>query len=231
MPPLILRINQDILETEMSDKPQFRRKNHFIKKGFQLNFSVRFLALIVIEALLLAGIFWYLSLNTLTTSYQGAQLRIEDTSSFFFPSMMYPGLVVIGVVCIIGTVGLIFISHKIAGPLYRFEKSLKEIGEGNLTCRVALRQKDQLSGMADALNNFTSDIEKKVLDMKLDIQESTKIVTEMQTSISSGNIPNDEKIQTRLSDLTNRLEKLKDNVENFRTSDELTDHESKGREV
>jgi len=215
----------------MPDKPQFRRKNHFIKKGFQLNFSVRFLALIIIEAVLLAGIFWYLSLNTLTTSYQGAQLRIEDTSSFFFPSMMYPGLVVIGVVCIIGTVGLIFISHKIAGPLYRFEKSLKEIGEGNLTCRVALRQKDQLSGMADALNSFTSEIDKKVLDMKIDIKESAIIVGELQTFISAGNIPGAEKIQTHFSDLTNRLTKLKDNVEQFRTSQDLDEHDSKGREA
>lgn len=215
----------------MPDKPQFRRKNHFIKKGFQLNFSVRFLALIVIEAVLLAGIFWYLSLDTLTTSYQGAQLRIEDTSSFFFPSMMYPALIVIGVVCIIGTIGLIFISHKIAGPLYRFEKSLKEIGEGNLACRVALRQKDQLSGMADALNNFTTEIEKKVLDMKLNIHETAKIAQEMQHSISSGNISNAEKIETLFSDLTNRLAKLKDNVEQFRTSQDVNDHDSKGREA
>jgi methyl-accepting chemotaxis protein len=215
----------------MADKPQFRRKQHFIKKGFQLNFSVRFLALIIIEAVLLAGIFWYVSLNTLTTSYQGAQLRIENTSSFFFPSMMYPVLVVIGVVCIIGIVGLIFISHKIAGPLYRFEKSLKEIGEGNLTCRVALRQKDQLSGMADALNNFTSDIEKKVLDMKLDVYETGKIMGEMQPYLSSGNIPNADKIETLFADLTKRHTKLKDTLEQFRTSQDLNDHDSKGREA
>ena len=209
----------------MSDNPKFRRRNHFIKKGFQLNFSVRFLALIVIEAILLAGLFWYLSLNTLTTSYQGAQLRIEDTSSFFFPSMMYPGLIVIGVVCVIGVIGLIFISHKIAGPLYRFEKSLKSIGRGDLTCKVALRRRDQLSGMADALNNFTSEIEKKVLDMKFDIHEADKIMGEMQPYFSSGNIPDIDKIEPLFKDLTKRLVNLKDTVEQFKTSQGLKDHD------
>lgn len=214
----------------MADKPQFRRKQHFIKKGFQLNFSVRFLALIIIEAVLLAGIFWYVSLNTLTTSYQEAQLRIENTSSFFFPSMMYPVLVVIGVVCIVGIIGLIFISHKIAGPLYRFEKSLKEIGAGDLTCRVALRKKDQLSGMADSLNNFTSEIEKKVQDMKLDIHDSYRIAEEMRPYLSSGNVLDSGKIGPLYTDLIRRLAKLKDAMGQFRTSQDIHDHDSKGRE-
>ncbi|MEW6601703.1 MAG: hypothetical protein AB1499_12100 [Nitrospirota bacterium] len=215
----------------MADSTQLRRKKHFIKKGFQLNFSIRFLALIIIEALLLAAIFWYVSLNTLTTSYQGAQLRIEDTSSFFFPSMMYPVLIVIGVVCIVGLIGLIFISHKIAGPLYRFEKSLKEIAGGDLACRVSLRKKDQLSGMADSLNNFTSEIEKKVLDIKHEIQAAEKVAGEMQQHMASGRMPDTDKVGMLITNLTDSLTKLNIAVEQFRTSQDSDNYDSKGREA
>ena len=202
----------------MTDKSQYKRKNHFIKKGFQLDFSVRFLLLIIVEAILLAGLFWYLSLNTLTTSYQGAQLRIENTSSFFFPLMAYEGLIVIGVVGIIGLIGLIFISHKIAGPLYRFEESLKEIGEGNLTHKVTLRKRDQLSDLSETLNNFTSGVDRKVLDIKLTIHEMTKIMAEIQLNLASDESVEIARIEPLFKELSKSLNHLKDGVDHFKTS-------------
>lgn len=220
-----------VMETEMSDTPKFRRRNHFIKKKFQLNFSIRFLSLIIIEAVLLAGLFWYVSQNTLTTSYQDAQLRIENTSSFFLPSLMYPGLIVTGVVAVIGLIGLIFISHKIAGPLYRFEKSLKEIGQGDLTCRVSLRKRDQLSDLADTLNNFTSGIETKVRDVKYNARETSQIMKELQTCLSSGDAADMSRAELLMKDLSVRIDNIKDAVEKFETSQHMKEDDSKVREA
>jgi methyl-accepting chemotaxis protein len=215
----------------MSETPKYRRRNHFIKKRFQLDFSIKFLSLIIVEALLLAGLFWYVSHNTLTTSYQGAQLRIENTSSFFFPSLLYPGLIVTGVIVVIGLIGLIFISHKLAGPLYRFEKSLKEIGQGDLTCRVSLRRRDQLSDLADTLNNFTSEIETKVRDIKYNARETSHIIGELQSCFSSGDAPDTARVAPLIKDLSSRLDNIKDAVEMFETSQDVKENNSKTREA
>jgi len=212
-------VNPDTMETGMNNKAPHRRKTHFIKKGFQLNFSIRFLFLIFIEAVLMASLFWYLSHNTLTTSYQESQLRIENTSSFFFPAMTSAGLIIIGVVGIIGLVGLIFISHKIAGPLYRFEESLKEIGEGDLTHRVQLRKKDQLSDLADRLNTFTSTVEKKMLNVKSDIHETTKIMAEIQLYLSLDNSIEVAKIEPLFKELSRKHNELIAEVDHFKTSE------------
>lgn len=202
----------------MSDNKHSRRRNHFIKKGFQLNFSVRFMALIIIEAVLLAGLLWYLSLNTLTTSYRGSQLVIENTPSFLFPTMLYPGIVIIGVVGVIGLIGLIFISHKIAGPLYRFEKSLKEISGGDLTHRVKLRKKDQLSDLTDTLNDFTSTIENQIMNMKMGVQEITQIISEMRSCLSSDREKDKDRIGPLFKEASQRLNDLRVAVDRFRTS-------------
>jgi methyl-accepting chemotaxis protein len=219
------------MEAEMSEKPKFRRRNHFIKKRFQLHFSSRFLSLIIVEALLLAGLFWYMSHNTLTTSYQGAQLRIENTSSFFFPSLLYPSLIVTGVVVVIGLIGLIFISHKIAGPLYRFEKSLREIGQGDLTCRVSLRRKDQLSDLADTLNKFASEIETKVRDIKYNARETSQIMEELHSCFSSEDASDTARVEPLMKDLSARLDNIKDAVEKFETSQVVKENDSKIREA
>jgi methyl-accepting chemotaxis protein len=211
------------MEVMMGDRPHILRRNHFIKKGFQINFSIRFLALIIIEAILLGGLFWYVSSNTLTTGYVGSQLRIENTSSFFFPSMMVYHLLVIVIVGIIGAVGLLFISHKIAGPLYRFEASLKEISEGDLTHRISTRKNDQLKDLADSLNGFTSVIDEKVKDLKQHMQDVSGQMEKLQKGLSSG----EQNDVDGIGDITNSLENMQSILDEFKTSD---DNDSKGRE-
>ena len=48
--------------------------------------------------------------------------------------------------------GSIFLSHKIAGPLYRFDATLKEIKEGNLGMRIQLRKFDEAQFLSDRFN-------------------------------------------------------------------------------
>ncbi len=216
-----------IPEVKVQNSHPGRRRNHFIKKGFQINFSIRFLALIVIEAILLGGLFWYMSLNTLTTSYAGSQLRIENTSSFFFPSMMISNLIVVGVVGLIGLVGLIYISHKIAGPLYRFEKSLKEIGRGDLFHRITTRKNDQLTDLADTLNDFTSGFDSKMIDMKFNIREIEELLGKIQPDHEGRD---EAAAEEPVLEIQRKIQALKRITEQFKTSrDDQGENDSKGQ--
>jgi methyl-accepting chemotaxis protein len=212
----------------MPDRPHYKRSNYFIKKGFQVNFSIRFLLLIVIEAILLGCLFWFISHNTLTTGYVGSQLRIENTSSYFFPAMTVTGLIVVVIVGIIGIIGLVFISHKIAGPLYRFEASLKAISNGDLTHRTRTREKDQLKDLADSLNNFTSVIDGKVADVKQDVQDAVNQLTELKDRLSSPDKLDPASIEHSIQDISGRLSNLRSKLEQFKTSN---DNDSMDREV
>jgi len=46
------------------------------------------------------------------------------------------------------------LSHRIAGPLYRIEKSLIEIMEGKNIDEIKIRKYDELHDLADILNEF-----------------------------------------------------------------------------
>ena len=111
----------------MNDTGRYKRRNIFIKKRFQTGFAVKFLLLIVIEALLAVGLFIYFSRGTVITGYSGSELVVARTGEYFLPNLLLINLVVIGVTAVGGFFVLVFISHKIAGPLYRFEKSLEEV--------------------------------------------------------------------------------------------------------
>jgi len=46
------------------------------------------------------------------------------------------------------------VSHRMAGPVFKFEKSCSTVGEGDLTHRVYLRKGDQLTDLQDQFNNM-----------------------------------------------------------------------------
>lgn len=209
----------------MNEKPIFRRRNYFIKKKFQIDFSIKFLILIVLEAVLAIELFIYLSKGTLTTSYLGSDLKIAKTSEFFLPTLLLSNLVILGVTGIVGIVVMIFISHKIAGPLYRFEQTLADISNGNLTHRFNLRQDDQLIQLAESINKFTAGMDKMAGDMKYNAHEILKLFSELQSKMSSNNQLSNKELENQLLEASKKVQELKEAIDYFKTS---RDKEIKG---
>ncbi len=157
----------------MSEK-KHRRKNYFIKRSFQTRFSLRFSLLIILEALLIIGLFWYVSKGTLTTGYSGPELRIEKTASFFYVSFILSLLIVSVAVGLVGMLMFIFYSHRIAGPLFRFQRSMREVTLGDLTGRIHLRQKDQLGDLGESINVMAQSMDQRISSLKKEIHEISK---------------------------------------------------------
>lgn len=179
----------------------FKRKTVFINKGFQTDFSIRFLILIVIEAAMAVGLFAYLSRGTVITGYSGSELVIARTSEYFLPAALLINLIVIGLTAVAGFIVMLYSSHKLAGPLYRFEKGLEDTASGDLTYRFNLRTKDQISAMADRLNSFNERMDGKIAAIK---DESTLLRDELEEI---------RRLCTGRADLTALLEKADGAIE------------------
>lgn len=52
----------------------------------------------------------------------------------------------------------LFFSHFVAGPIYRFQKVLDEMRDGNLNLHVKLRKHDELKDVADTFNQALSSL-------------------------------------------------------------------------
>lgn len=154
-------------------KPKFKRKQHFIKKRFQFNFIFEFCVVVFIGAVISTGLLYYISKDSLTSSYQGSRLVIQSTSSAMLPSIIYTNLITLALIALAVIFITLYISHKIAGPLFRFEKDIEQIGSGDLSKNVFLRNADQIRDMADQLNIMTANLRDKVLDIKISIDSLT----------------------------------------------------------
>jgi nitrogen fixation/metabolism regulation signal transduction histidine kinase len=56
----------------------------------------------------------------------------------------------------------IVVSHRIAGPLYRFKQSFRELAAGNLGLVVRIRQADYLTDETEVINRMIEELAEKV---------------------------------------------------------------------
>ena len=200
----------------MANKPPFRRRNYFINKKFQTNFSIKFLVVIVIEAIMALGLFLYLSKGTLTTGYIGSELKISRTYDFFLPMLLLSNIIIVGVTGIIGIAVLIFMSHRIAGPMFRFEKVLDEISKGDLTYKFKLREGDQFKELEKRINELTGTLDSKAGNLKSGLTEISKMLSRLQTLAAAHST--DKDFERLLQDISKKLIELQEAANYFKTS-------------
>ena len=201
----------------MGNRLPFRRRNYFIKKKFQVNFTVKFLIIILIEAFLAAGLFLYMSKGTLTTGYLGSELRIARTYDFFLPMLLLSNLIIVGISAVIGIAVLIFLSHRLAGPLYRFENILDAIKKGDLTQRFKLRENDKFVELANSINEHTDTLDKNMGHLKAGVMEFSQLASKMQTALASDPSANKE-LERLLQEMSKKLQELEGAANYFKTS-------------
>lgn len=198
----------------MTERP--KRKKRFIKKAFQTDFAVKFLILIAVESALAIALFVYLSRGTVITGYSAGRLVMERTGEYFLPSLLLANLAVIGVTAIAGFVVMLAYSHRIAGPLYRFEQTIDEMSAGDLTGRFGLRAGDQLEELSARINALILRLDSAVSVVKDEAAGATGAIDEARGLLGEG--AGADRLEKKLKEASKRLEKLSEAAGFFKTT-------------
>ncbi len=152
----------------------YQRRNYFIKKDFQFKFIMKFCLILIAGIIVSTGLVFLFSQQTLTSSFDNSRLVVEQTGYAIMPTLIITNLITLGIITLAAIGVTLFVSHKIAGPMFRFEQDIKKIAQGDLSVRINLRQKDQFSEMANAFNKMALNLHKKIL---LIDKQANKILT------------------------------------------------------
>lgn len=138
-----------------------RRKNYYIKKKFQRDFILKFLALVIAGVLIFGGIIYFMSRSTLTTTFNDSRLAIRNTADYMLPFVLLSSIAVITIIGFAAIVMTLFVSHRIAGPLYHIGRDIDELASGNLSVRINLRGGDEIKELAGKLDNMARSLRSK----------------------------------------------------------------------
>jgi len=176
-----------------------QRKNYFINAKFQLKYSVM-LALLgsIISAFIILAVIYFLN-NTLTI-FSISGLGTIPTLMEILSEKMNDLIITIIFLFLIQAICLLLIgiytTHKICGPIYVLERSLKKVTRGLHSEKMALRKSDDFQSLPIAFNKMTQKLQTKT-------QEDIIFLQHVETEISE--LENNKAIPKNLEEEFNKL--------------------------
>jgi methyl-accepting chemotaxis protein len=147
-------------------KRNWRRRNYFIKKELQGRYIFSFFVFVVAGGFLLTAIFSLLSADTLTIVYNNDTLQLGKTPLILFREILGAHWIFVATGGVLVVVASLFLTHRVAGPLYRFERSLEEMNVGNFDFEIRLRSKDEGKELARMLNDLNTKLSSQLGEMR-----------------------------------------------------------------
>jgi methyl-accepting chemotaxis protein len=157
-----------------------KRRQYFIDRKFQSAFMFKFFLVLVIGALLTVVITMLMTRTTLTSSFDGARLVIEKTSLAILPSVVLTSIITTAVVGLVAIVVTLLVSHKIAGPMFRFNKDIEEIARGNLQKKIQIRDGDQFAEVADKLNEMVTSLNGRLREVQAELEQLSATASDLE---------------------------------------------------
>ncbi|MDD4957242.1 MAG: hypothetical protein PHH49_05705 [Candidatus Omnitrophica bacterium] len=162
-----------------------KRKKYIILLNFQLKYIIYILLFLYIGAAVAGYTVYYTTWTTLgeklANVYPRGRLfyifRDANITLLFRILLITPLFVILGV----------FISHRIAGPIYRIGKYLDQLIGGDYSRGLVLRRKDELKMLAFKLS--------KLRDKLLEQREKRNRVVEHVAKMLEGDIPDNDTLK------------------------------------
>ncbi|MCX5850242.1 MAG: hypothetical protein NTW65_12450 [Deltaproteobacteria bacterium] len=189
-----------------------KRRNYYIEKKFQTKYMLLTMLLLLIYSFFFIIIIFAPYILTLYLDYPLAEKAEAAKVILLLHGKVWPW---IGALIVIFGVLSIFITHKIAGPLYRLKKSLSEITEGNLSLKVKLRKWDDLKDLAEHVNVLIEELRVFVTTLRNDYDLFSDYILELEREIEAKILTEESgraiilKVQESRKNIEAALEKFK----------------------
>lgn len=157
-----------------------KRRNYFIDKKFQTKYILLTILMLLSYSFLFIIIIFAPYILTLHFNYPLAEKVDAARVLLLLHNTIWPW---IGSVILFFGVVSIFVSHKIAGPLFRIKKSLVQVSQGDLSVVIKLRKWDDLKDLAEQLNVLIEELRTFVTALRNDYNLLSDYIQELEQKI------------------------------------------------
>ncbi len=163
-------------------KPTIKRRIVLINKPFQLRFALYMVSWLIaisfIYPLMIANVFDYL-FQILALDPRGPELsKLSATREELLTEL----LIIQGSLIAIAFFISIFMSHKIAGPLYKLKLFLARVSKGDLSQNLYFRKADHFQDIPPVFNIMLDALRNAQTEKELIIQSAHSMIAEIAAS-------------------------------------------------
>lgn len=160
---------------QQQPKAPFKRKQIYINMDLQFKYSLILIFTMFVEMIII-GIAMLYVISQPKPDVPGANI--------YFIYRVVLTVILLLTLCNI-TVG-VWLSHKVAGPLFRFIMCTREVANGNLRIQANLRKGDELRELETAFNDMTERLRANVREERRRIDEIVAAVDKAAGEVGKG---------------------------------------------
>lgn len=174
---------------------QHRKKlNLKVKQEFQRWLLWQVVMTVCISVLIAAVILYFYARQEIVGSFFDAHVKLRRVSDLLLPVVAAGSLVSL----IAGGFLALFLPQKIAGPLFRIERGLKSVQDGDLTTQIQLRN-------GDTLQDFAATVDQAVGSVREYVHEAKEGCRQLENALADGDL---EQIDKLLAAQRQQLDKV-----------------------
>jgi methyl-accepting chemotaxis protein len=182
-----------------------KRKNYFVEKKFQAKYILLTVLMLLTYTFLFVVIIFAPYMLTLYFDYPIAEKADAARVILLLHGTIWPWLG--GIILFFGVIS-IFISHKVAGPLFRIKKALSQVTNGDLSVVIKLRKWDDLKDLADHVNKLIEELRTFVNTLKNDYDLLSDYIQELEQKIKANALTEESG-----RELINKVQASRKNIE------------------
>ena len=178
----------------------YRRRQFIVVVPFQPRFiAFRIILLTILALALWILVFYPLQLEMISNMVNSPDGMTE--SGLPIPTAQ----VLLGIIAVFGLMGgmAMFESHRIAGPIYRFEKAMKALIAGEFPQRIILRKSDNFTHVVPVINELAARFEAAARAERLVRETLAPRLDELEGLCSQDVVP--EQVRARVEELRTQI--------------------------
>jgi methyl-accepting chemotaxis protein len=188
-----------------------KRRNYFVEKIFQTKYMLMTVALLLVYSFIFIAIIF--TPYVLTLNFDTTLMERTDAAKaiLLLHGRIWPW---VGGVVIFFAIVSIFISHNVAGPLFRMKRSIAQVADGDLSIVIRLRKWDDLHDFAEQINKLLDELRAFVTTLKTDHDFLSGYISDLEQKMAAKTLSEEtgreiiSKIQDRRKNIEAALEKF-----------------------
>ncbi len=160
-----------------------RRRKFLVDKKVQVKYATFIVVLLFVYTLVLLSVIFAPHAMVLFSDTPPPEQAAAAEVVLLLNSYIWPWVILLMILC---GVYSIFITHKIAGPVFVFNRMTKAIGRGDFSLRANLRDGDDLLDLAENLNQMADSLEMDMKEIEAEHKKIAACCTGMEALLQSG---------------------------------------------
>lgn len=166
----------------------YKRKQYFVHKKIQIKYALLTVSLLLLYTIILLMAIFAPYIMALFSDLPLSQKSEAAEVLLLLHKYIWPGIGFIIILFGVFSVLSIFITHKLAGPVFVFERMTRNIAAGDLTVRAKLRKGDDLRDLEKNINQMADNLESLLIKLEEEHKKLSSYVSKLRRELEAREI-------------------------------------------